>query len=253
MNFSYIIAYRHSEDRAINLKTILKWVSQFDCEIIIVESDISSKIDIFKEFKLKHIFLENNYPFNKSWCFNVGFKNAINDKIVFGDADLIMDSKSFLSSVELLNSFECVNPYSSVLDLSPQETSNFINNFDMDNLYSISRSGRGENDHQKVPMCGGIIMFQKQSLEKLVGWNEDFWGWGAEDDFMSNKAKLFLNCEDVKDKCYHLYHEKAQIDRNLYYRNLNIYNYFLNVTKEQYIPYFESIKDKIGKIDKKIQ
>ena len=63
---------------------------------------------------------------------------------------------------------------------------------------------------------------------------------------------MFLNYKNVKEKCYHLYHEKAAIDPNLYYRNLQIYNYFKQVTKEQLIPYFESIKDKIGLLEKKL-
>jgi hypothetical protein len=253
MSFSYIIAYRHSDDRIKNIESILEWVGSFQCEVIIVESDTTSKLsDLKSKFVFYHILLENNYPFNKSWCFNVGFKSAKNEKIVFGDADLIMNKDSLLSSIELLNEYECVNPYSSVVDLEKRETIEYFTSKDINKLFNIVRPGRGENDHQKVPMCGGIILFQKQALEKVSGWNEDFWGWGAEDDFMSNKVLMFLTYKNIKEKCYHLYHEKAEINSNLYYRNLHIYNYFKQATKEQLIPYFESIKDKIGLLEKKL-
>jgi predicted glycosyltransferase involved in capsule biosynthesis len=252
MSFSFIVAYRHNPEREKNLRKIFNWISQFDCEIIMVESDASSKIELFKDYKINHIFLQNNYPFNKSWCFNVGYKNAKFDKIVFGDADLVMNSKSFLSSLDLLNEYDCVNPYSSVIDLTPEETEHYLNNEDFSFLEKIERHGRGDTDNQKVPMCGGIIMFTKEGLNKIAGWNEDFWGWGAEDDCISIKVKWFLKHENIKDRCYHLYHTKAPIDTNLYYRNLTIYNHFLNAPKENFIPYISQVAPTIGKIDKKI-
>jgi glycosyltransferase involved in cell wall biosynthesis len=251
MKFSYIIAYRNSADRIKNITAILKWISKFDCEIIIVESDqVSNLTELKKEFNFNHIFLENNYPFNKSWCFNVGWKNAKTDRIVFGDADLIMEDNELINSVNLLEQYECVNPYSSVIDLEELETKEYLDTINFESLKSIQRSGRGEEDHQKVPMCGGIIMFKKEALEKIEGWNEDFWGWGAEDDCMSIKCKLFLRNENVKAKCYHLFHQKAPVVREFYFRNLQIYNYFLNLKKEDYQPYFNSIKGKIGLINK---
>jgi hypothetical protein len=252
MSFSYIIAYRHTSDRETNLKTILNWLKSFDCEVLIVESDIESKMSLFKDFQFSHIFLKNNFPFNKSWCFNVGYKNAKYDKIVFGDADLVMNKESFLSSLNLLDEFECVNPYSSVIDLTPGETIQYINTKDFSNLEKIERHGRGDTDNQKVPMCGGIIMFTKNSLDKIAGWNEDFWGWGAEDDCISIKVKHFLKYENIKGNCYHLFHNKAPIDTNLYYRNLTIYNNFMNAPKESFIPYIEQVAGTIGKIDKKL-
>lgn len=253
MKFSYIIAFRYSSDRLRNIKSILNWLKNFDCEIIIVESDISSKIDSLSEFNFKHIFLPNNYPFNKSWCFNVGWMNSSSDKIVFGDADLIMNIDSLNQAVSQLDQYECVNPYSSVVDLSPIETDTYINSQNLTDLFSIERPGRGENDHQKVPMCGGIILFQKESLNKVVGWCEDFWGWGAEDDFMSKKVEHYLKHINLKEKCYHLYHEKAPVFQDLYYRNLKIFSFSANASKEQFTEYLNKIVGTIGNLEKKLQ
>jgi len=253
MDFSYIIAYRHSEDRIKNIESILEFISGFNCEIIIVESDIDSKLDELKSrFIFSHFLLVNDYPFNKSWCFNVGWKNAKSDNIVFGDADLIMKKESLLSSISMLDEYECVNPYTSVVDLDQNETNNFISTSDINTLLNISRPGRGETDHQKVPMCGGIILFQRKALERIVGWNEDFWGWGAEDDFISDKVIMFLKYININDRCYHLFHQKAQVDYNLYQRNVYIFNYFKQANKEQVEQYLLTIKDKIGLLEKKI-
>ena len=251
LRFTYIIAYRHSADRLNNLKTVLKWISKANCEIILVESDVESKVStLLTDFNLKHIFIENKLPFNKSWCFNVGFKAASTDNIVFGDADLIMADNALVDAVNLLADYECVNPYNSVIDLTDIETINFLKTEDFTQLIGINRKGRGEDDHQKVPTCGGIILFRKEALEKVAGWNEDFWGWGGEDDYMSTIVNIFLTSTNLTNKCYHLYHAKAQVIHDYYMRNLHVFNMFINASKEQISQYIEVVKNKIGNINK---
>lgn len=243
MEFTYIIAYRHNEQRYKNLKTVLEWLKNFDCEIIIAEHDTIKHVDA----DVKHILLDNNLAFNKSWAFNTAYLNASADIIVFGDADLIMDVEQFKTALNELKNYDVVNPYNSVVDLYKEETTIFMYSGDFNTLKNISRSGRGETDHQKVPMCGGIIMFNRNALDIIGGWNEDFWGWGGEDDFMSIKVKHFLKYYENKAKCYHMYHDKAAIDYNLYMRNLEIYNKTKDLSKEQFKIYIDKIKNNIGK------
>ena len=144
-----------------------------------------------------------------------------------------------------------VNPYRPVLDLSFEESEHYSNTKDFDFLKSISRPGRGETDHQKVPFCGGIIMFKKDCLEKMAGWNEDFWGWGAEDDAQSYKVftleTKYFQCEN---KCFHLFHSRPMPNQELYFRNFNIYKQFVQADKKMLENYITSIKDKIGDINK---
>jgi predicted glycosyltransferase involved in capsule biosynthesis len=252
MEFSYIIAYRHSEERIKNIQLVLDWLGDSPTEVILVESDVDSKLESLKEkYNFKHIFLKNNYPFNKSWCFNVGYKSAITENIVFGDADLVMDKERFLESVSKLGEYEVVNPYRPVLDLTPEESERYSQSKDFNTLLTISRPGRGETDHQKVPFCGGIIMFKKESLERMAGWNEDFWGWGCEDDAQSFKVftleMKYLQCEN---KCYHLFHSRYSPNQELYMRNFNVYRQFVQANKQMMENYIITIKDKIGNINK---
>lgn len=252
MDFTYIIAYRHSEERIKNIQLVLDWLGDSPKEIILVESDAESKLESLKDkYTFNHIFLKNNYPFNKSWCFNVGYKSAITENIVFGDADLVMDKEKFLESVSKLEEYEVVNPYRPVLDLTQEESEKYSSNKDFSVLKQIIRPGRGETDHQKVPFCGGIIMFRKESLERMSGWNEDFWGWGCEDDAQSFKVFCLemknLQCEN---KCYHLFHSRPTPNQELYMRNFNIYRQFVQIDKPNMERYITSIKDKVGNINK---
>lgn len=226
-NFTYIISYRHSAERYNNLRRTIEWVGSFSgVEIIVVEQDKHSKI---KDLNLpfKHIFLKTNMPFNKSWGFNVGSKYANTNIIVFGDSDLIMNPEKFIEALKMIESFEMVNPYSSVIDLTAQES-----NLPIPELVNIDRPGRGETDIQKVPLCGGICIFRKDALQRIGGWHEDFIGWGGEDDFQSVKVKNFLTWAEVPGKCFHLYHERTAPDMKWYQRNLQLLQKLGEMSKE---------------------
>ena len=217
LNFTNIISYRHSVERLNNLKRTLEWVTSFSgAEIIVVEQDKHSKI---KDIKLpcRHIFLKSSMPFNKAWGFNVGLKYSNSAVVVFGDSDLIMDPQEFIKSVRLLDQYEMVNPYNSVIDLTTQESSGAL-----EQIIKVERPGRGENDIQKVPLCGGICIFRKDAIHKIGGWHEQFIGWGGEDDFQSVKVKNFLSWHENSAKCYHLYHDRPAPDMKWYQRNLQL-------------------------------
>jgi glycosyltransferase involved in cell wall biosynthesis len=180
-------------------------------------------------------------PYNKSWAFNVAAKRSNTNIIVYADSDLIMDPNQFIESLKLLQQYEMVNPYSSVVDLTQQESG-----LSLDDLSKITRPGRGENDHQKVPLCGGICMFRKDALMKIGGFCEDFIGWGAEDDFVSVKVKQFLNWTEIPNKCYHLFHERGQPDMKLYQRNLQLLQKLSALSKEDLMKTVNASLQKIG-------
>lgn len=218
--FTFIIAYQHRLDRLNNLKMVVEWVLSFKgVELIIVEQDKSEKLKAFSLRGFKHIFIKSNQPFNKSWAFNVGLKNATTNIIIFGDSDLIMDSNEFIQSIRKLENFEAVSPYNRVIDLVPQE-----NGLPIEQLNLINRPGRGETDIQKICLAGGIIMFRRDAIIKIGGFCEKFIGWGAEDDFVSLVTKRLLKWHESPGKCYHLYHEKVKPDMMYYQRNLQLLN-----------------------------
>jgi predicted glycosyltransferase involved in capsule biosynthesis len=244
---TYVIAYQHKPDRLLNLRRVLEWLQPFQgLEILIVEQDNKSKISELN-LRAKHIFIKSNMPFDKSWAFNVATKYVTTPIIIFGDSDLVMHPQAFIQAVQQLDFYDCVNPYNSVVDLTPQESQ-----MDLNTILQINRIGRGEaaDDIQKVPLCGGIIMFKKEKLYEIGGANEDFIGWGCEDNYLDIMVKNFLTYTTLPNRCYHLYHEKAQIDMKLYQRNLQILNHFQNVTKDKLQQHINMVKDKIGHINK---
>lgn len=242
-NFSCIILYRHNIQRWNNLKRVLDWLNGFSgVEIIIVEQDTHSKIEHLN-FPAKHIFTKSNMPFNRSWGFNVGLKNTNSDIVVFTDCDLIMEPNSFISAIKKIEEYDMVSPYSSVVDLNPEESQ-----LQMESIFRINRPGRGETDHQKINICGGITIFRKEAILRVGGWNEDFWAWGAEDDYQTIKVNFFLRSYEQKGRCFHLYHDRDAPDQKWYQRNLQILQ---NAKKMSMEEIQRSINSQISKIGRK--
>lgn len=213
MEFSYIICYRHQPDRYENLlKTLEFYKNNFDLEVILVEQDTESKIPDPSLFD-QHIFTYSNRPFNRSWAFNVGAKYAKSDKLFFGDCDLICPKPQMDLTVGKLNTIGCVSPYDKVVDLQPHESVKV----DLELWGNIKRVGRGGTN-----LTGGIIGFRRDQFYKISGWCEDFEGWGGEDDFQSWKVRNWVSNEFVEGNVYHLYHDRAIIDRDVYSKNLGI-------------------------------
>jgi hypothetical protein len=160
---------------------------------------------------------------------------------VFGDSDLIMDPNRFIDGLRLLDQYEMVNPYSSVLDLDANES-----NLQFEQMILIERPGRGENDHQKVPLCGGICMFKKETINKIGGWSEDFIGWGGEGGYQDHKTKNLLTHYESTGKCYHLWHHRGEPDKKWYPRNLDLLNKLVSLQGQELIKQINTSFPKIG-------
>lgn len=239
--FTFIIGYRHNIARLNNLRRVLDWINGFSqVEVILVEQDKHPKVN-HMSLKAKYIFTKSNLPYNRSWAFNVGLKYATSNIIVFGDSDLIMDPNDFINGLKALEQYEMVSPYHSVVDLNPQES-----NLPLENILKIDRPGRGETDNQKINISGGISMFRKDAIFKIAGWNEDFIGWGGEDDYQTIKVNHFLKSSELKAKCFHLYHDKAYPDQKWYQRNLQLLNKLAKLSPEEIRKQILQLGPKIG-------
>ena len=243
--FTFIIGYRHRLDRFNNLKRTLDWINGFaGVDVILVEQDTHSKISHLP-LKARHIFLKSDKPYNKAWGFNIGTKLSKSNVIVFSDLGVIMDPNKFIEGLRAIEQYDMVSPYSSVLDLNPQES-----NLQLQDMLKIDRPGRGETDNQKINICGGISIFRKDTIQKIAGWNEDFIGWGGEDDFQTIKVENFLTYTTLPYKCYHLYHNREVPNQNGYQRTLQLLQTLRNLSKDDLVKAINFSLPKIGLINK---
>lgn len=243
--FTYIIGYRHIPDRLNNLRRTLDWVNAFtNVQVLLIEQDKHSKLEGIN-LPCRHIFVKNNKPYNRSWAFNVGLKYVKSNLVVFGDSDIIMDPNDFIAALKETSEYDMVSPYSSVLDLNPEESK-----MSLREIVKITRPGRGETDNQKINIAGGISIFRKDAINKVGGWPEEFVGWGGEDDFQAIKIKKLLKWKEMSAKCYHLYHAKSPIHNDYYANNLNLLQKFNQMKLEELNNYILNVNSRIGSSNK---
>jgi hypothetical protein len=247
IDFSYIICYRHSDDRYTNLLKTLSWLENFNCEVLIVEQDEKEKVKFDKTY-INHIFTYSDQAFNRSWAFNCGALETKSNIIVFGDCDLIIDVDQFRDSVTYMKTTDCqcLSPFNKVIDLKQDESTTV----DIDTWKDIQRNSR-----QGINLTGGIVLYKKDAFMKIAGWNEDFTGWGGEDDYMSYKSQTFLKCGVKPYRCYHLWHTPAKKIPELYKNNLGILQRVRGRDKQSFLKEFDVRRDIIGdkeKIKKKM-
>ena len=139
-----------------------------------------------------------------------------------------MVPNQFIAGLQAIQEYEMVSPYHSVVDLTAQES-----NLSLEQVININRPGRGETDNQKINISGGIAMFRRDAIQKIAGWNEDFIGWGGEDDFQTMKVKNFLTWTELQARCFHLYHERGMPDMKWYQRNLDLLSKTSQMDKSQ--------------------
>lgn len=209
--FTYVIPFRFRSDRIIPLKRVIDFINGFQgSEVVIVEQDSHSKISHLN-LRAKHIFLKSELAFNKSWAFNVVLKRAISHVIIFADADFLMSPNDLIESLKTLENHDCVIPTNNIISLSPQESAS-----DLNQIFSIKRQGF------KSAMTNGCVLFKKEAIQKLGGWNEDFLGLSQENQFQDIKIKSLLNYKELEFTGYHLFHRQDPPNMNFIQRNNQI-------------------------------
>jgi glycosyltransferase involved in cell wall biosynthesis len=237
--FTYVIPFRFEADRIIPLRRVVEILSGFQgIEILIVEQDKHSKISHLN-LRASHIFLQSELPFNKSWAFNVALKRTHSPVIACADADFIMNPNELVDALKTLENFDCVVPTSMVTKLNPQQTLGDIN--------SILNIKEGVN---KNSLSDGLVLYKRESLLKICGWNEDFLGLGYTNDYQDLKIKKLLNWKQMDYTGYHLFHGMRNQDPVLNTRNLQIWEHLKDGDINKINGQMHHAASKIGQLNK---
>ena len=224
---SYIITYRATDDpaRRANLEAVLAWLKlQTVAETIVVEQDAAPTLGDLGAFPgLRSLFAYNPGPFNKSWGFNVGVRASTGSVLAFGDADVLC--RGLPAAVAAARSgAPVVRAYSVALDLDEADSDMLRADLSClgDPSFAATASDRTQSG-EIMPLCGGLVLFQRPFLARLGGWDERFLGWGGEDDAMDIKVQR-SGARGVIVKGspgFHLSHRRAvaTIGADPHYRN----------------------------------
>ncbi len=199
--FSYILVYRKRGGREHCLKKVLKWLDDnksYNFEIILVEQDSQSTIDFLLPKNCKHIFVFNDSAFNKGWACNIAAKAATTNILVYADCDTLMKFKDLYECVLACKTFDAIDPKKHLLDLEENEEP-FVSK------KTSVRIG--------IDFCSAIFLIKKSCFLRINGFDEDFVGWGADDNLFSYKIRTLLNFKKLAFDAYHLFHTSEGYER----------------------------------------
>jgi len=213
-DLTLILPYRKTNDpeREMNLDISLKYLGHIGIHNIIISehSDISNKEflkrnyeDLFKSFKVLNT-PSYGKPFNLAKSINNGVIESETKYIGYSDIDCLTKRKNIALSLFLLRrNYDVVHPFK-------YRVTDIIDKNEFDKKYDFKTV---KSEEQNRPWAdGGIVFWNKNSFISIGMQNENFSGWGGEDNELMTRANLFnLKMYRIDDTLYHLYHHRPQI------------------------------------------
>jgi len=195
-DISYIICYREaSDERRQALQFVLHRIRQYfpEIEILIVEQDAESKLELDEQLNIQHLFVQNEGLFNRSWAFNCAARHTTKNIFVFADADIFLEKEGYFQCFEATREFEAITP--NKVEISNvalvQDAEDPVQFLNMRKLHSFA---------------GGMLIMTCDAFDKIGGWDERFEGWGGEDDAMSHAIYNGLKSKTFHLSNYHIDH-----------------------------------------------
>lgn len=206
MKFDFIIAHHNENNyRERNLNEILKYYLEIireDTNIIIVEQNTTTKLDV-EDPRIIRIYekYETEY-FWKSKLLNRGIKESSKEAFCVVDSDAVISKEAIDYLYE--NEFTMIFPYTDVKMLNEGQTRLWIKNRKTPILTN--------RDSKKFHLCytGFFMAMSRQNYEDINGYDEEYIGWGGEDDAVVIKTKRINKVDkmQVDSLVMHLYHPR---------------------------------------------
>ncbi len=201
------------EHRARNLEYTLRWYTQMpDWELLVVEQDAAPSLDSSGwSPQVRHVFVPNPGPFNKSWGMNVGALLASHPLLYLCDADLLVPQSALETGTSLCrNRVVAVNPYGKLAELAQDETQALLETAGTPD-FSDPRASRTRGKGEQLPYCGGAFFIRQSVFRQIGGFDERYLGWGGEDDALGIKLAAFTTDLGTVDRqtAVHLWHPRS--------------------------------------------
>lgn len=136
---------------------------------------------LYPEFD-KIICDSGSRQFSRSASRNDGVKSATGDIIIVADADTIPLQEFIDEAIGIVSNPKrrsWVIAHDGYCNLSQSYTHNLLRSSADVNL---SKPRPGDCDHYMLESWAGMLVFPREALEEAGGWDENFKGWGYEDN-----------------------------------------------------------------------
>lgn len=282
---TFIIPLRiDSDDRLRNIILITSFLlNQFDCQVIIKESDEMSKFQtwalpliqsISDTKNLNYIFEKNSdNHFHRTRLLNEMILETKTEIVVNYDSDILLPLSSYETAAELLRShqYDVIYPYrfgengerKVILNTQIEDENDlqnlfcvplideFIKNFRpeiFDRSYGLAQHSQGLGWAE----YGMVQFFRTEIYKKGYLENENFIAYAPEDTERHHRWKtLGYRIGRIDNHAYHLEHKRTEnswFNNPFMQKNNELWEHLKNLSKEELIEYYENqnyVKEKL--------
>jgi glycosyltransferase involved in cell wall biosynthesis len=236
--FSFVIAYRHDRSRVLNLKRVVELASSFSgVDVIVVEQGTEPKLPPYSLRGFRYFFIESHLPFNLGWAYNVGFKNSMGRAVIFSTPDNLYDPGDMITMLNMLNDHEVVT-FSESVKLGVNE------------LYMPFQSWKEMTRRDGIPFCSGPVAYRSESIQRIGGWSEDFFGDGEECVTAQNNKLKFMKHGTVRGVTYMMPHSQPEVPVHHTERNKIFIDKLGEMNEKELERYWSNSSFRMGKMNK---
>lgn len=199
------------DERRANLMTVLRHIRPLGCKVIVLEADISPKLE-GEDWPegTEYVFRKDTNPvFHRTKYINMLLHMADTEAMAVWDTDVLVDLGMVSEGLRQISSGHTIAyPYNGEFVMLPSHLSERIRKSpDIEEL-----ENRKLNPVFRRPFCGGIYMVHRLRYLECGGENENFTGWGPEDAERLRRVRnlghtaIWVN----GSQAYHLWHPRGR-------------------------------------------
>lgn len=190
-----IVPYRADETgvRARNASAVLRALVATGMQIVLSEQSEAIDITLKPPAGVARIHDQVIGAFNKSRAVNSAVASTSAPILVLADADTIVRSGVIAACVKRIGSEDApsridgIRPFGFLAQCDQEMSQKIIDTGELPETQNdeITLEEAGRRNHEYIPVCGGIVVLRRSVFEAAGGMDENFSGWGGEDDALS--------------------------------------------------------------------
>lgn len=210
-----------TDERFENLRTVLAWIDQLGCPIIVLEADVEARLaDLYAQYQhVEWAFAKDVEPvFHRTKYINHLLHRVKTPLAAVWDADIILPLEQVIAAVRMTceKQLTIAYPYFGTFSMMTEEESA---------VFRLKRDPSMLRSDQFKPLmgrrsCGGVYIVDCNSYFSIGGENEKYHGWGPEDAERLRRAQIMGKRVEwlPQGTAFHLYHRyniSEKMDNNL--------------------------------------
>lgn len=199
-----------SEERKANLLTVINYLRDLQCKIIVLEADSQANMDCLHGMDdIVHMYVsDTNKNFHRTHYINQILQIAQTEMVAIWDTDVLVDYSQIIEALQYIQQGATISyPYDGRFVMLSEDLSTQIRSqIDFDYMRSLKlKSFLGRK------LCGGAYIVHRQRYLSCGGENEHFTGWGPEDAERFHRVTILGHkaLHIASGKLFHLYHPRG--------------------------------------------